>query len=127
MVHPQNWSKASNPNRQDIDMNDQRLEVRNSLDENHLPAGGYIKGVGLNINWQDGPLREPGGTRDDPNGTFVETVIRAAAARLHFYQSTRFECSENTEAIQHLNSALAVMARRTASRESRGVEGTHEK
>jgi hypothetical protein len=107
-------------------MDNQELEVRNSLDENNMPAGGYIKGVGLNINWQDGPLGT-GERRQSPNGTFVETVVRAAVKRLEFYQSTQFECGENEEAIRHLKSALTAMARRTASRESRGVEGTHSK
>ena len=106
-------------------MNNQKLEIRNSFDENNNPAGGYVKGVGLNINWQDGPLGRDG-DRKEPNGSFVETVVRAAKQRIEFYESTKFSCDENKAAIQHLKKALECMEARTQKREDRKVEGTHE-
>lgn len=109
------------------------------------PTGGSTQGAGIKIEWQDGPLgREP--ERHQPNGAFVEGVIAAVIGRLEFYQNaggklapdpnnpTRpivvpntgvFACKENAEALEHLQRALAALDQRTASREARGVEGTH--
>lgn len=87
------------------------------------PDGGVTQSTGLLITWQRGPLGR-GEDRKEPNGAFVETVIRAAADRLEYYQGSRFACDENIEALRHLDQALAVLASRTAARESRGVEGT---
>lgn len=105
-------------------MNDQQISVHNDLDENGNPAGGGVLGVGLRIDWQNGPLAFDG-QRREPNGTFVETVIRAAQQRLVHYQDTKFKCDENADAIDALQQALDACARRTAGREERGVEGTH--
>ena len=55
-----------------------------------------------------------------------ETVIEAAKQRLEHYQTTRFECHENNEAIRYLKAALDILDQRTKDREARGVEGTHE-
>lgn len=92
-----------------------------------LPAGGHVIGVGLRIDWQDGPLRDERGTHE--NGASVETVIAAAMQRIEWYQTVadgRFSCAENAEAIAHLASALDALDRRTARRTDAGVEGTHE-
>lgn len=94
-------------------------------DENGNPAGGEVRGVGLSIDWQNGPLGR-GAERIEPNGAFVETVIQAAADRLDFYQRSRFNCAENAAALAHLEAALASLKARTAAREARDVEGTHE-
>ena len=88
------------------------------------PAGGVTSAVGLTISWQNGPLGR-GAERREPNGAFVETVIEAAISRLSAYQRSPFNCAENEEAIEHLLDAKAALERRTASREARGVEGTH--
>lgn len=64
-----------------------------------------------------------------PNGAFVEGVIQACIGRLEFYQTTSdgiFACEENLNAIDHLHQALAELEDRTAKREAREVEGTHE-
>lgn len=88
------------------------------------PAGGMTYGCGFHIQWQNGPLGR-GAERREPNGAFVENVIRAAADRIGYYQASRFACEENAEALRHLELALEALERRTASREARGVEGTH--
>lgn len=102
-----------------------RFEAVNNLDENGNPAGGYVTGLGLSITWQDGPLNVDG-ERREPNGAFVETVIAAAVQRIEHYNETKFRCRENSLAITHLQEALHWLHHRTADREARGVEGTHE-
>lgn len=105
--------------------------MQQPLSENHLldgdgnPAGGSTTGTGIQINWQAGPLGR-GPDRQEPNGAFVETVIAAAVGRLECYQRTRFMCRENAIAITKLQEALHWLQHRTADREVRGVEGTHQ-
>lgn len=90
------------------------------------PAGGTSVSTGVNIRWQNGPLRVDGGVLE-PNGAFVEDVIRAAVGRIAFYQSSEFHCVENAVALGHLRAALEVLEERTRGRERRGVEGTHQR
>lgn len=97
----------------------------NKLDELGRPAGGTSHGRGFTIAWQDGPLGT-GEDRIEPNGAFVEDVITAAIGRLEFYQETEFACMANAQALERLRSALLALRKRTADREARGVEGTHE-
>lgn len=94
-------------------------------DANGNPAGGTTFGNGFAIGWQNGPLGR-GEERKEPNGAFVEDVIQAAADRIRHYQQSRFACEDNAVALTHLELALMALSRRTASREDRGVEGTHE-
>lgn len=90
------------------------------------PAGGYVEGVGLRIDWQDGPLLDPNtGERGVPNGAFVETVIAAALQRIEHYNETQFRCRENSLAITKLEEALHWLNARTARRVAAGTEGTH--
>jgi hypothetical protein len=90
------------------------------------PAGGSTYGPGFAISWQNGPLGAPDDPdRQEPNGAFVETVIKAAADRIEFYQASRFASADNQEALDHLNAALDALDRRTRARTERGVEGTH--
>ena len=103
----------------------QQVISENVCDENGNPAGGRVTGVGIAIQWQDGPLGKGPG-RKEPNGAFVEGVIQAAVERLDFYEASRFSCEENRIAITHLKDALAALESRTVSREARGAEGTHE-
>lgn len=103
--------------------------IVNSQDPDGNPTGGYVKGIGLEVNWQDGPLGR-GSERKEPNGAFVETVISAAKQRLEFYQRAhdgKFACPENALAIKNLEEALEVLEGRTRSREAKGIEGTHNK
>jgi len=97
----------------------------NRLDADDKPAGGEVQGIGLYIEWQNGPLGRDA-DRKSPNGAFVETVIRAAVQRLEWYNASGFACRENSLAITKLEEALHWLGHRTARREQAGVEGTHE-
>lgn len=103
----------------------QELEHDHRLSPEGMPAGGTTTGRGIQITWQDGPLGR-GPDRIEPNGAFVEGVIEAALGRLDFYQVSRFKCRENALAITKLQEALHWLQHRTADRERRGVEGTHD-
>lgn len=94
------------------------------VDADENPAGGVSSSIGFTISWQMGPLGR-GDERRIPNGAFVEKVIFACIDRLQFYQRSKFHCTDNELAINHLQSALAALERRTADREAREVEGTH--
>lgn len=98
---------------------------QNFRDSNDCPAGGSVCGVGLKIDWQNGPLG-----RDEerilPNGAFVETVIYAALQRIEEYQKTKFNCRENALAITKLEEALHWLNARTNRREVAKTEGTHQ-
>lgn len=102
----------------------QPITQEHRVDAVGRPAGGTTTATGLRIEWQNGPLGR-GADRKEPNGAFVETVIKAARDRLLHYQGTQFACAENALAIDHLEVALATLAGRTARRESAGMEGTH--
>lgn len=89
------------------------------------PTGGVTRGRGLKIDWQNGPLGRPP-NRKEPNGAFVEDVIKAAVDRLEYYQQSKFACEENAKALEYLHMALNNLATRTTKREAREVEGTYE-
>jgi hypothetical protein len=103
-----------------------KCTVINKVDDNGNPAGGSVSGIGLNIEWQNGPLGR-GLDRIEPNGAFVETVIAAAINRIQFYQAGKFNCRENAIALTHLETALLWLNKRTQDREERGIEGMHNK
>lgn len=94
-------------------------------DEQGRPAGGTTIGRGFSIEWQNGPLMVDG-VRREPSGAFVEDIIAAAAGRLSYYQESIFRCRENALAITKLEEALHWLHHRTANRQKRGVEGTHQ-
>jgi hypothetical protein len=93
-------------------------------DTNGNPAGGSTFGHGFAISWQNGPLGR-GNERKEPNGAFVEDIIKAAIDRLEYYQNSKFACGYNGEALELLKKALSTLNARTAERERREVEGTH--
>lgn len=101
------------------------FNAENYIDADGNPAGGHAESVGIFINWQSGPLGR-GEDRKEPNGAFVETVLAIAKQRLEFYQTTKFKCRENELAITKIEEAMHWLQHRTAAREARGVEGTHE-
>lgn len=103
----------------------QRLESNHFSDSDGNPTGGDTSATGLRIDWQNGPLGR-GADRLEPNGCFVETVIRAAIDRLEYYQRSKFACRENALAITKLQEGLHWLNHRTAEREARNVEGTHQ-
>lgn len=99
----------------------------NHLDDQGRPAGGEAHATGIDIVWQNGPLRAQGSDEPaEPNGAFVETVIAIAVERIEFYNEGPFRCRENSLAITHLQEALHWLNHRTARRVAAGVEGTHE-
>jgi len=98
--------------------------TENWSDSNNNPAGGVVFGPGFTISWQNGPLGR-GSERKEPNGAFVENIIKAAATRIEYYQNSKFACEENAQALDHLNAALWILNNRTKDREARQVEGTH--
>lgn len=105
-------------------MNNQEMDCTNLLDDDGRPAGGRVDAIGLHINWQNGPLGRGDG-RLEPNGAFVETVLRAAQQRIEHYNASGFACRENSLAITKIEEALHWLGARTARREAQGVEGTH--
>lgn len=60
------------------------------------------------LSFQSGNPKEVG-----RNGFFYEEVMTAMLNRLSEHQKTEFACSENEEAIQHLNKAMEALGRRT--------------
>jgi len=100
---------------------DQQIDCANSVDHDGNPTGGGCRGVGIQIDWQDGPMAGQG-----QNGAFVEGVINAAINRLEFFQSSKFRCRENALALTKLQEAKHWLNARTADREAKGVEGTHQ-
>lgn len=106
------------------------LKIENRLNGEGRPAGGSVRGVGIAIDWQDGPLGRVGtNARQEPNGAFVEQVLEAALQRLVFYQEAaggRFQCEENAAAIASLQDALGSLDARTRRRVEAATEGTHE-
>ena len=103
-----------------------KINAEHWNDENGNPAGGNTYGNGFAIGWQNGPLNR-GEERKEPNGAFVEDVIHAAINRLEYYQASKFNSTYNQVAIDRLQEALVSLHNRTADREARNVEGTHEK
>ncbi len=102
-------------------------KVENVLDGEGHPAGGRVEGIGIVIDWQNGPLGPVGSEhRLAPNGAFVEDVIEAARQRIAWYQDNGFACRENALAITKLEEALHWLEARTARRTAAGTEGTHE-
>ena len=102
----------------------QSLDIKNEVDADGNPAGGYVNGAGIEIAWQEGPLGS-GAERKEPNGAFVEDVLFAALQRIQYYQDGKFKCRENALAITKIEEALHWLNARTEDRELRGVEGTH--
>ena len=102
-----------------------KIEMVNDVDDNGLPTGGAVIGTGIAIEWQNGPLGRDA-DRKEPNGAFVEDVLRAVIDRIKFYQGTKFNCRENAIALTNCETALLWLEARTREREARGVEGTHQ-
>ncbi len=82
----------------------QAVKGTHDVDREGMPAGGRTIGVGIQIQWQNGPLGR-GALRREPNGAFVEGVIAAAIDRIEWYQGSKFRCRENALAITKLQEA----------------------
>ena len=100
-----------------------RITARNWYDDDGVhPVGGVTYGHGFCIAWQDGPK----GPHSDPNGAYVEAIIKAVIQRLEFFQDSKLACDENSRALLHLDHALDWLTKRLKDREERGVRGTHQ-
>ena len=115
-------------------MHTQEWTNTNFVDDCGNPAGGWFKVetpagyVLMYGEWQNGPLVIDNDA-SDPNGVFVETLLRIGLNRVEFYQSVnegRFACGENTEVMYHVNEAIKAMQARSKRREAAGILGTHE-
>lgn len=85
----------------------------NKTDPNyHMDAVGIL--------FQNGPIKESG-----INGLTHEVLLAICADRLECFQSGKFACDDNQEALGFIKAAMAVLERRTEKRLARGVEGTH--
>ena len=74
------------------------------------------------VSFQNSPIKEFG-----VNGVHNEDLIAIVIDRMRGFQSGDYACDENQHALAHLENALTALNERTAQRETRGVEGTHEK
>lgn len=97
------------------------ISQRNWIDRDGNHDGGYSSGVGFQINWQRGALSQAGGR----NGAFVIEVLTACKAQLEFYNSGKFRCDENTEAINRIESSIQSLRDRQQRRYNEGTLGTH--
>lgn len=103
---------------------DKTMEIENFIDNKGNPSGGTVKGIGIDIKWQDGPLGRDD-CKKEQNGAMVEGVIHSVIERIKFYQESKFNCRENSLAIPFLVQALCELKLRTQRRENDGTEGTH--
>lgn len=97
--------------------------IHDNYEKDGMPAGGFVRGEGMAIDWQDGPISQ----YNSRNGAFVEEVIEASILRIEYYQHSKFHCLENAVALGHLYAALEALHERTRERTDRGVEGSHQK
>lgn len=100
------------------------LNVRNEANEAGVVSGGWVRGVGVAINWQRGPTRNADGNPIPPNGATIEAILNACAQRLDAFQQTSMACQENADAFVAIHQAIAALEARTARRTAEGVEGT---
>jgi hypothetical protein len=73
------------------------------------------------LDFQNGPIKEVG-----TNGVTLEVLLTIVADRLRVYQASPFANEWNARSLAHVEGAFAQLCARTAEREARGVEGTHE-
>lgn len=82
--------------------------------------GGVVLGLGISIDWQDGPA---GALRDKLNGAFCEDLIVAIIERLKCYQDTKYATEANDKAIASLQIALHHLRERMQDRQETGKLG----
>lgn len=73
----------------------------------------------LMVNFQNGPIAEVG-----TNGVTHEALLAIVADRLEGFQTGKFACADNAEALGHLRKAMEVLHRRTKARVERGGDST---
>jgi hypothetical protein len=60
------------------------------------------------------------------NGISDEVLIAIVLDRLRGFNGGAFQCEENSHAITYLEEGMLWLQRRTARRQSEGIEGTHQ-
>lgn len=75
------------------------------------------------VSFQNGPISAD----NPPTGIHNEDLVSIVIDRLRGFQSGKFACRENAEAMTHFEEGLMWLQKRTRDRMARGVEGTHEK
>lgn len=76
--------------------------------------------LAVHLNFQNGPVADVG-----TNGITHEVLLAVLIDRLEGFQSGKFACDENAEALDHIRHAMKALQSRTLKRVARGVEGTH--
>lgn len=94
---------------------DERSPIHGSNHRYKLSVSG---GPTLFINFQEGVVQN-----DNPNGVSIESLLAVCADRLEGFQTGKFPCTENAEALEHINMAMDALKGRTISRLARNVEG----
>ena len=108
------------------------VQGHNSFDHKDgkkIPTGGYVDFLipnrhALTIRWQDGPVDREAG--EEPNGAFVEDVLKVCKIRIDHYQDSDFACEDNAKASEHIQKAIDILGKRHAERKARGVLGKNE-
>jgi hypothetical protein len=98
-------------------MIDQDVHSHHHTDNTGSPAGGYAEGLGILIRWQNGPTVVRG-VAQEPNGAFVEGVVRSAITRLEYYDAIGLGSADTAEALDHLKAALSALDADTIARGS---------
>jgi len=75
--------------------------------------------VPVHIAFQNGPIQDHG-----VNGISNEALIAIVIDRLRGFQSGKFACRDNDNALARLEESLAWLQKRTRERVAKGVEGT---
>lgn len=102
----------------------QPLESEDDTDGDGCPDGGWVEGCGIQIRWQRGTLdRDAEGA--PWNGAFPVTVLEAVQRRLRYYQSGKFACADNDDAIACIQAAIDALNKRQLERFTRGVRDSH--
>ena len=86
-------------------------------DGNH--DGGVSTGIGFTISWQRGSLNEAG-----RNGAFLIEVLESCLSQIEYFQSAKFQCQENADAIYHLEESISYLQSRLNRRKNSGTLGT---
>ena len=100
-----------------------RVITKTVHDRDGRVTGGFARGIGIQIDWQNGPLEEG----QLPNGAFVEGVLQTVLDRLLAYQETDLSCRENALAITKFQERMHWLEERRRARRGRGVQDTYEK